>query len=214
MSEEATTTTPPPTPAPIGDVTARAGRYYRNTRYALAAGLIFYSVLSIRDGFFKWPAENQKDLQVDPLAPPRHSDVDLLFNKVLGILLPPASLLMLGWALYNSRGQIRLKDEVLNVPGHPPIPLDKIESVDKAKWDRKGIAFVTYRTSGGQAGKFKLDDFVYQRSPIDQIFQQIEQSIQAPKPAKPAAPALVPPPPSSRPRANFPPPPPRPRLGR
>ena len=39
-----------PSPAPHGDLLAKPGKYYRNTRYILAAGLIVYAILSIRDG--------------------------------------------------------------------------------------------------------------------------------------------------------------------
>jgi len=229
MSEEATTNPQPatspenqspqsaasaaataPAPAPPGDIIARAGKYYRNTRFILAAGLLFYSLLSIRDGFFRWPHENQIAYLADPLAKQPHTDVDVAFNKVIGVLLPPIGLLLVGWALRNSRGEIRLIGQTLSIPGHPPVPLAKVESVDKSKWDRKGIALVTYRNDSGRPGTFKLDDFVYERTPIDQIFERIEQALQAPKPVKAPPVAAIP----ALPRVKFPPPPPRPRLGR
>ena len=64
------------------------------------------------------------------------------------VLLPVAGVAFLCWALYNSRGAYRLTGETLRVPGHPPIPLDRIEELDKDKWDKKGIAYVNYRLSG------------------------------------------------------------------
>ncbi|HUB24611.1 MAG TPA: hypothetical protein VL992_04205 [Tepidisphaeraceae bacterium] len=195
---------------PGGDVVARAGKYYRNTRYILAAALFFWGLYNIRDGFFNWPAQNQHYAQVanarglDPNAKP-HSDADILINQGLGILLPPLGIFLLVWMLRSSRGEIRLSNDVLSVPGHPPVPLIHIESIDKQKWDRKGIAMLSYRLDSGKVGKIKLDDFVYERPPIDRIFERVEQSLQSPRPRKVAAAPSVP-------RPKMPPPPPRPKL--
>jgi hypothetical protein len=102
------------------------------------------------------------------------------------------------------------------VPGHPPIPLDKIQSVNRESWDRKGIAVMEYdlttapmrasKTSGpvsyegvtpGVRGIFKLDDFVYEREPTDVIFKAIEDSLLKGHPqgplVQPAPVAKVPP---------------------
>lgn len=215
---------PDAAPPPPTDFVAMAGKYYRNTRYILVAALFIYGIWSIRDGFFNWPHENELALQKGYDKGP-HSDMDLLFNRVLGFILPPGALLLLAWSLHNSRGQIRLTGDQLEIPGHPAMLLSSIESVDKQKWDRKGIAFVTYRLDDGVSGQFKLDDFVYEREPIDQIFQRIEQSLTLPKPVKVAKPAPAPPPTAPqapaavpvtavpRPRVPVPPPPPRPRIG-
>src|ERR1700683_539965 len=79
-------------PAPdVGDVLARGSAYYRNARYVLAAALLVYGVWSIHDGFFSWPDMNAKAvardtaLGLDPKPP--HSDMDILFNRVLGCAL-------------------------------------------------------------------------------------------------------------------------------
>jgi hypothetical protein len=171
-----------------GDLVARAGRYYRNTRYLLALGVLIYGIWNIHDGFFTWPNENEVNFQ-QGFDKPLHSDMDILFNRVLGLGLVPGSILLLAWALYNSRGEIRLSGQTLSVPGHPPVSLTGIESIDKSKWDRKGIAWVSYRTESLQAGKFKLDDFVYERDPIDEIYKRIEQSLQ--QPVKKAMPTVA-----------------------
>jgi len=197
MSTEAPpTNTPAPAP-PGGDIVARAGTYYRNTRYFLTIALVAFGLWYLRDGFFAWPAANEKAIEQEKLEgkdpKPLHSDMDVFFNKVLGIILPPGALLLLGWAIYSSRGEIRLSNDVLTVPGHPSVPLLSIEAIDKQKWDRKGIALVSYRLDSGKFGKIKLDDFVYDRPPIDQIFERIEQSLQAPRSRK-----MAPPPPPAR----------------
>jgi len=165
--------------APAGIVTARAGAYYRNARFLLALGVLLYGAWNIYDGFVGWPHDNDMARKQGFDKMP-HSDTDLLFNRVLGIGLPPGAVLLVWWTLHNSRGEFRLEGQVLNAPRHPPVPLANIESLDKAQWDRKGVAVVTYKLADGRAGKFKLDDFVYQREGIDEIYRRIELSFQEP----------------------------------
>jgi hypothetical protein len=194
--------------APAGPIVARAGQYYRWTRFIMVAVLLIYGGLSIRDGFFTWP----KWPQSHPYEKPK-TQMDILFNQVLGGVLPPLAIVLLIRALYNSRGEYRLEDGVVYVPGHPPVPLDKIQAMNRERWDRKGIAFVKYDLSGAggpsapptKADKhtFRLDDFVYDRGPIDEIFKQIEQSLQS-------FTRTSPPKPTATPSTKLPP---RPRMG-
>ena len=167
---------------PPGDVVARAGKYYRNARYLLAAGLFIYGLLSIKDGFFKYPQVDREELARDPHNKVTYSEPDIFINQALGVGLPPAAVLMLLWALHKSRGEYRLSDQTLSVPGHPPIPLASIESLDKSQWDRKGVAVVSYKLPDGKARTFKLDDFVYEHDGIDEIYRRIESSFQEPEP--------------------------------
>jgi hypothetical protein len=167
------------TNGPSAVVTARAGRYYRNARYLLALGVVLYGLWNDADGFYNWPRQNEQD-RASGHDKVTYSDMDLLFNRALGLALPPAGLLMLLWALHKSRGEFRLSGQTLHVPGHPPIPMGSIESLDKSQWDRKGIALVAYRLPDGQTGTFKLDDFVYDRDGIDEIYRRIELSFQEP----------------------------------
>jgi hypothetical protein len=113
-----------------------------------------------------------------------HSDLDIRFQKVLGSLLPPVGLALLGWTLYQSRGAYRLRGGVLSVPGHPDVPLDSIREMDMSSWDRKGIAWVGYERGPGDVQWLVLDDFVYDRPPTDKIVKRIETHL---------APAAAPP---------------------
>jgi hypothetical protein len=213
MTDDLTAGTPqaPEAPeVPTRPVVARPGRYYRWTRFIMTLVLLIYGGMSIRDGFFTWP----KWPQTHPYEKPK-THMDILFNQVLGVALPPLAILLLGRALYNSRGQYRLEDGVVYVPGHPPVPLEKIQSLNRELWDRKGIAYVRYDLDGtarlsappSRADKntFRLDDFVYEREPTDHIFKQIEESVRT---------IVRPPPPSSPAPAGIPSKlPPRPRMG-
>ncbi|MGA2500764.1 MAG: hypothetical protein ABSH20_23755 [Tepidisphaeraceae bacterium] len=179
-----------------GDIVAGGGRYYRNARFIIVVMFLLWGLWSIRDGFYKYPRERDATIQKyvqrfreemhrEPTTEdmkairegnpiPHQGNYDILFNVVLGVLLPPASLLVLAWTLYNSRGEYRLSEATLHVPGHPPIPLDAIHKLDKTLWDRKGIAIIEYELPDGKAGVVKMDDFIYAQDPTDAIMDHIE----------------------------------------
>ena len=113
-------------------------------------------------------------MNADPLAHKvPHSDSDIRLQKILAVALPIAAALMLAWALYNSRGEYRLTGNILSTPGHPNVPLEDMIAVDKARWDRKGIAYIAYKNSASK-GRIRLDDFIYDRDPTDEIYKRIE----------------------------------------
>src|SRR5437660_427563 len=83
-------------------------------------------------------------------------NLDIKLNKCLGILLPPLSIALLAWWLYGSRGQYRFDGTTLQVPGHPPVPLNALRKIDRSRWDRKGIAYIDYQLPGTTtAGRIK-----------------------------------------------------------
>jgi len=160
-----------------GVITAKAANDYRWKRYILVAVLLGYGILSIRDGFFRYPQENAEARKRNLDIPP-HPALDIPFNQVLGMLLPPFSMALLAWSIYSSRGTYRYDGTTLSAPGHPPVQLNAIRKIDKAKWDRKGIAYIDYQIPGtAKSGRIKLDDFIYQREPIDQMFGHIEATV-------------------------------------
>ena len=177
-------------PGSTGPVIAKPGRYYRVARYLMTLLLFGYGAWSIYDGFFSWPHWTD----THPLEKPK-THTDIVLNQILGCGLPPMGLVILAWALYNSRGQYHLENDILTIPGHPPIPLDKIHSINREAWDRKGIALIEYDLTDapvaakgagpvsyqgvtpGVRGSFKLDDFVYDREPTDKIFKAIEEHL-------------------------------------
>ena len=161
-----------------GDIVARADFQYRWRIYALFLMLFGYGVWSAYDGFVNWPAENEKwDAMVaEGKKPPRadHSDMDILLNRVLGVVLPTVGIAALAFLWYRSRGEYRLSGQTLSVPGHANVPLEAIKSLDKSLWDRKGVAVVTYALAGESEDSFTLRDMVYQRKPTDEIVDRIE----------------------------------------
>lgn len=173
-----------------GEIVAPPGRYYRNARYLIFLLFFFWGVWSLYDGFVKYPAEKAYDEAHPQVGTIRHAGWDIPFNRMFGIALPPLSIAVVAWALYRSRGQYRLAGNILYVPGHPPIPLNSIKTVDKTLWERKGIAMIEYELPTGRQGKFKLDDFVYQQQPTDEIVKRIEAHLHElagePAPPEPA----------------------------
>lgn len=183
------------------DIVARAASYYRNTRYLMVAMLIGMGAWFAYDGWVGWPEQNRQfhrlsseidaaesagdeakktDLIEQRKKFDEHSDTDILFQKALAVVLPPLGLLTLFWALRNSRGEFRLSGggQTLHVPGHGAVRFDQVRRLDKKLWDRKGIAFVDYEPAeGGPTRRFKLDDFVYERKPIDEIYERLEQYV-------------------------------------
>jgi hypothetical protein len=189
---------------PAADIVARAATYYRMTRYLIVAMLLGWGVWSIYDGFYKWPRDNrrydeiaskmaeaqkagrgdeQSKLAAELKNYKKHTDLDVNLNRLFGIVFPPLGIAMLAWSLYNSRGEIRLTTgDVLHAPGHPPVPLDNLSELERKLWDRKGIAFVKYEVPGSPPAQIRLDDFVYERKPIDAIYDRIVAKFEPPGP--------------------------------
>jgi hypothetical protein len=187
------TTAPLETGEPI---IARGSGEYRFRRYLMALLLVAGGVWFAYDGWKGWPEENRqiRDLnrQMDEANKTGnhdlyesinsnslthktlHTDLDIRWQRILAVALPIGGVLFLIWTLFNSRGAYQLQGGTLLVPGHPPLQLTEITEVDRSKWDRKGIAYIQYKTAGGASGKLRLDDFVYQQDPTDEIFKRIQ----------------------------------------
>ncbi|HEY8749894.1 MAG TPA: hypothetical protein VIM11_18060 [Tepidisphaeraceae bacterium] len=174
MSQPTSPSTKPP-------LIARADFQYRWRVYVFFIMVFGYGAWSFHDGFYKWPAENRAwdQMRAENKTPPQvnHNDAGILINRGLGIILPGFSLPLFIWLMVRSRGAYRLENDILHLPGHDPIPLDKIEALDKSRWDRKGIAVVEYQTAGGAGQSAILRDMVYERRATDQIVEVIEKSL-------------------------------------
>ena len=183
--------------SPSSDIVARGDWWYRGKMLIMSLALIIYcGGFFLYDGFIGWPNRNAHIVELEQQrrdakteterdqisiqiqnAPGHKSDADILLQKVIGFVSIPLGLYVLINSLRKSRGEIRLAGETLHVPGHPPITLDCITAVDQRLWDRKGIAYVSYSLSEGRNGKLKLDDYIYQREPIDAIHKRITDYI-------------------------------------
>ena len=196
----------PPSPGPYE---AKAGTYFRNVRYGLFVLIFGYGLLSIYHGFVTWPrdtaeydrlavliqqADQRQDkeevarLTTEQEQHPSHDAGGILFNRIFGVVLPPAAVLLLARWLYISRGRIRLDaDDTLHVPGEEPIPAASVTEIDDTRWDRKGITHVAFDRGGGDAGRVKLDDFVYEGRPVKHIHDRLVYRLETRDEDAPAA---------------------------
>jgi len=160
------------------DISARGATYFRLTRVGMLVLLVGIGAWFCYDGFIHWPADNAERARLRQEA--EYTPTDIILNKALGIVLPPAGVFALAWGLWQSRGKIRLSGNILHVPGHKAIPLETIESMDTSRWERKGIAIVEYQPGDGSRRTFRLDDYVYERDPIDKIYEIVEKTMRQP----------------------------------
>lgn len=178
-------------PAQFGErIVAKPSNSYRLRWCLMGIALLGWGCWSLYDGYVRYPRENAaaraKGLDKEP-----HPGWDVPFNKVVGFVLQPLGLLTIGWSLYQSRGRYVLDGDRLLIPGHPSVALDTIRSIDKRLWERKGIAYLDYELPGVAGnGRLKLDDYVYERKPTDEILARIEARLLPPETAKAAADAL------------------------
>lgn len=193
MTTESTTTTPAESFGGGGDIVARAGRYYRITRYVMFLMILGFGLAFLYDGFIRYPRQNAELAALEEQRRVATTDADkqrlaveikkyefrnntsLMIQKLLGFTLPPLAIAMIAWSLHRSRGEYRLSGTKLSAPGHPTIDLDDITSVNNDLWDRKGIVWLKYETAAGQQGEIVLDDFIYDRPPTDQIYDRIAE---------------------------------------
>ena len=163
-------------------IVARAGTYFRNARYIIFLMMLGSGIAFLYDGLVRYPAERERfshlSYEEQRAAHAPHTPLDISIQRLLGFSLTPLSVLLLARWLYISRGEYRLDGTTLNVPGHAPVQMENIIALNKAQWDRKGVAVVEYERPGTGTGKFVLDDFVYQREPTDKIVAQIEAHLQ------------------------------------
>ena len=185
-----------------GPIVARAGRYYRNARYIMVLVGVVLGAYFLYDGYVGYPKKNtqiaavETELNSTPketqrwyelealqrkLGTPK-SGTDIALQKALGYLLPLASLAYLFYVLNKSRGELRLDGDVLSVPGHPAVPLSAVTSIDTRLWKKKGIAVVKYDVNGTK-GVITLDDFVYEQTATDAVYDRLLAAKQAESPA-------------------------------
>lgn len=192
--------TTPEAPTFTQPIVAIPDRKFFIKRMIIATVVLVVAGWFLYDGFVRYPARNQKfdDLtkqleaanaagDKDRASDVEHerkgmvektSDRDIFLNKLIGICLTPLALFLYAKFLRESRGELRLADDTVHVPGHPPVPIGAITGVQNARWEKKGIAFFTYRLADGTSGKFKIDDFVFIRPPTDAIHDELIAKMQ------------------------------------
>ena len=101
------------------------------------------------------------------------SEFDIRLQKIIGFIMLPIGLYLLGKFLRESRGELRLENDMLHAPRHPPVPIKSFTGVDNVRWDKKGIALFDYRLADGTSGRIRVDDFIFDRPPTDAIHDEL-----------------------------------------
>lgn len=167
-----------------GTIIAGPGTYFRRARWIMVILMLCIGGWLLYDGLIGYPKGNREYIEKARAANNKddfdstgkfvgklpHGDTDIRLQFILGIPLFPAALFFLWYFHHQSRGTYTLEGDQLSIPGHPPFHFADITKLDKKLWDRKGIAFLEYKTAAGQTGRARLDDFVYDRKPTDIIF--------------------------------------------
>ena len=81
------------------------------------------------------------------------------------------------WCLKTRGSWIESTENGLRNSSGQQLTLDQITKVDKAKWDKKGIAVVHFTNDQGGASTFLIDDLKFERSTTDEIMVWIEENI-------------------------------------
>src|SRR5207248_11092026 len=86
-------------------------------------------------------------------------------------------ILAMALQVYRSRGTSVLSGNTLTVPGSAAVDVDQVESIDKTRWDRKGIVVIEYKSGNGQPATLQLNDMIYHRAATDEIVSRLERHL-------------------------------------
>ena len=124
----------------------------------------------------------------DPGKP--KTNVDIAFQRWLGGII---ALLGAGMVfhLVRSNGQVlKADDEAVTSVYGTRVPYSTMRSVDRRKWDNKGIAVVEYEGENGKRGKLIIDDYKFEGG--EEILMEVERRLgieKAPEPQPDQPPA-------------------------
>ncbi len=88
-----------------------------------------------------------------------HTEMDLSFQKVLGGMLVPLTLVMLLQLVRVVTTRVELSDAGLKVRGRSPIPFDAMQNFDATNYKKKGWLELAYQ-DGDRTRTVRLDDYV------------------------------------------------------
>ncbi len=183
---------------PQQPIVATYGRYYRNARYIMVLAVFVMAGWFGYDGWVRYPAKNERFAAVTAeiaklsgatsetdkarlaeLDKERKkigdeiSEGDIRLQKRIAVVLPLVGLGYAAFVVYRSRGKVRLENDTLHSPGHPPVRIDQISALDGKLWRKKGIAYASYKDVESKSGTIRLDAFIYDPKPMDDIYEVI-----------------------------------------
>ena len=99
---------------------------------------------------------------------------DKLTQKILAAITAPVGLFFM-WSFLSARGRwVEVDEQSVRTSRGQVAEYDSISSIDKSRWQRKGIAVVHYGQDGTE-GRIVLDDWKFEREPTKRILSAIEE---------------------------------------
>lgn len=179
-------------------IETKLSKTWRNRQLLIAAFLAGFAAWFCYDGWVGYPATNKayeahEKLKAEGreeewpelsrtqgwrLQPPEHPyDTGQIRQQFVmaGVSLA-GSLFALGLLGMNLKRQLRSDDEAVYGENGNRVPLDAITSVDRKKWDSKGIAIAHYEDNGRRR-KLVIDDYKFAGG--EDILKQVETHLAA-----------------------------------
>ncbi|MEX0641230.1 MAG: hypothetical protein WD468_00935 [Pirellulales bacterium] len=177
-------------------------RRYSRRFLIMGAAICGFSLWSLYDGYIKYPREQARGLKFDELTsegrqnewdefaisqgwsnsiphePKSQEDfaTSIYMQYAMAILTAVIGLPMLLMVLKSRGNWIESTDSGINTSWGESFNFDQVLRVDKKRWQKKGIAKVTYQ-DGNRQRRFVADDFKYERPTMDRILFELEQRI-------------------------------------
>ena len=124
-----------------------------------------------------WPQE--VDLDEDPK--PAYKIKEQLYASIVCLVL---SVIALFYYLRTKKRMMKVDDEAYYSPDGARIPFGKMTTIDKRKWETKGLATITFTDENGQEAKAKVDGMVYgqfkeeEGAPAEALFQRVLENFE------------------------------------
>jgi len=189
---------------------ARIRPGYRARPALIALLLIGYGLWAVWDGFYAYPHDNHQyeqyqqfleQREIESVAAARdqwiaytekhnlpedtnefeyHGTTDMYLQYGLVVFCLPLGLLAAGAAIRCGWLWVGSDDRGLHASKGQFAAWDRIQSVDKSRWPRKGIAIVHYTDDSGNTRRLTLDDWKYETEPVRQMLRQVEDQLGEP----------------------------------
>ncbi|MDB4508351.1 hypothetical protein N9051_02080 [Akkermansiaceae bacterium] len=114
------------------------------------------------------------DLDEDPK--PAYKIKEQLYASIICFVL---SVIALFYYLRTKKRMMKVDDDAFYSPDGARIPFDQMTTIDKRKWETKGLATITFTDESGQEAKAKVDGMVYgqfkeeEGAPAEVLFQRV-----------------------------------------
>jgi len=111
---------------------------------------------------------------------------DIFTQLIMALITLPIGLFFTAKFLIESRHWVAMDDQGVTANGGRVAPWDSMTGLDKTKWQRKGIALLSY-DDGGRTRTILLDDFKADRQAIKTIVTAVDMRLNPEEAAEAAA---------------------------